>query len=84
MSRSFYSYFKESMNAAGVPCPDEMAATFLTVGIATANISAMTTVLIKLGPSATVAELFTASGVVLVAEVAAVIGAMAAAYYLGV
>jgi hypothetical protein len=83
MSRSFYSYFKESMNAAGVPCPDELAATFLSVGVATANIAAMTAAITKLGVTATVAELFTASGIALATDVVIVIGAMSAAYYLG-
>lgn len=83
MSKSFYSYFKESMTAAGVPTPDELSAVFSSVTAATAMITVMKTAIEKLGATATAGELLTGSGVVLAGDVLLALSAIPAAYYLG-
>lgn len=83
MSKKFYDYFKESMNAAGVPTPDEMTAVFASITSATAAIAVMKTAIQTLGASATAAELLTGSGIALAGDVLLVLGAIPAAYYLG-
>lgn len=84
MSRSFYDYFKESMTAAGVPVPDELVASFSSAAVASASLNAIVAAVSKLGAGATIAEiLFTATGVKLAADVALVLAAIPAAYYIG-
>jgi hypothetical protein len=84
MSKKFYDYFKESMNAAGVPTPDEVTALFTSIGAATAALTVIKTAIQRLGASATAAELLTGSGVMLADEVLIALSAIPAAYYLGV
>ena len=83
MSKSFYDYFKESMNAAGVPTPDELSAVFSSITAATTMITVMKTAIEKLGATATAGELLSGSGVVLAGDVLLALSAIPAAYYLG-
>jgi hypothetical protein len=83
MSKKFYDYFKESMNAAGVPAPDEMTAMFGSITTATASLAVLKTAIQSLGASATAAELLTGTGVALASDVLLVLAAIPAAYYLG-
>lgn len=73
----FYDYFKENMDALGLPAPRELYANAI---LAWAAVSKMTAALDLLGPTATVGEII---GATIRAEKMAVIAACSAAAYIG-
>ncbi len=79
-NKSFYEYFKESMNSLGLPAP---ASIFENVTLAAASIKVMEEVIKRLGASATAAEILTATGTTLAADVAVAVTGISAAFYLG-
>lgn len=79
--KTFYEYFKESMDSLGLPAPDSL---FNSMAAATATISAMSTAIKSLGAGATAAEIVgTATGATLAVDVAVALAGVTAAFYLG-
>jgi hypothetical protein len=75
--RTFYSYFKENMEAMGLPAPDTL---FGKLSLATATTSAIVGAVEKFGTAVTVKELV---GAGILSEKLLVIGACSAAFYAG-
>jgi hypothetical protein len=83
--KTFYEYFKESMDSMGLPAPDTL---FNSVAAATGTIATILGVVEKFGTAATVAELVLAApkGVLSVAfagEALLVVGGVTASFYAG-
>ncbi|WP_417533575.1 hypothetical protein [Marinobacterium stanieri] len=76
-SGDFQKYFKENMNALGLPVPSELFSSFNT---AVANAALMVEALKTLGPNATMAELVRATSGLEKLKVTAALGA---SYYVG-
>lgn len=73
----FYKYFKENMDALGLPAPDTL---FGNAQLATATASALIGLIEKFGKKVTVSEMI---GAGIRSEKLMVIGAMSASYYAG-
>jgi len=83
--KSFYGYFKESMNSLGLPAPDSL---FGSLTAATLNISALLKLVEKFGTRATLGEVVATNpegvlSVALAQEVLTVAAGVTAAYYVG-
>jgi hypothetical protein len=74
---NFYKYFKENMDALGLPAPDSLFGNFQ---LALSSAVALVALIDKLGKKVTVMELI---GAGIRAERLVVIGAMSASYYVG-
>lgn len=87
-NRSFSEVFTSSMNSMGLPVPESLVGTFTTT---LGGVGAIATALATVGPTATVSELLltiptatlSAGFFVGMSEVVAVVGACAAAFYVG-
>jgi hypothetical protein len=81
MAKTFYEYFKESMESLGLPAPDSL---FGTLGSATGTIAAIEGAITRLGAGATAAEVLgTATGGALAADLTAALTGVSAAFYAG-
>jgi hypothetical protein len=80
--KSFYQYFKQNMNALGLPAPDSL---FGTLGAATGTITTLANLVLKFGPKVTLTEVLGSapSLAIRASEIGVVAGAMLATYYLG-
>lgn len=74
---AFYQYFKENMDALGLPAPESL---FGNVQLALGSASTLVGLLERFGKRVTVMEMI---GAGIRGEKLAVIGAMSAAYYVG-
>lgn len=74
---SFYAYFKENMNALGLPAPEGL---FNSVGTAVGTASTILGTIDTLGKGATMLEI---AGATVALEKLAVLGAMSASIYAG-
>jgi hypothetical protein len=90
-SKTFYEYFKESMDSMGLPAP---ASLFGTLTTATASVNAIVGAVAKVGTTATLSELLTSVGVLktgaaaaakvgAAGELAAAVAGVTAAFYAG-
>jgi hypothetical protein len=77
MANNFYSYFKQNMEAMGLPAPQNL---FGTIGTALATATSILTQIDKFGPTVTVAEIIGAGTAL---EVSGVMAACSAAFYVG-
>ena len=75
--KTFYDYFKENMEALGLPCPKTL---FGTLTSATATTGAIVAVVEKFGTSVTIGELI---GAGVLSEALLVVGGVSAAFYAG-
>ncbi len=76
-NQSFYKYFKENMDAMGLPSPDSL---FSTIGTAVGTAATILKSIDALGKTATVGEMI---GATTGLEALGVVAALSAAYYAG-